>query len=99
MAERSVADYEAALDDITRRGVDDILHTHHPQHAHRTVRRPIAQPRLRTQRPVERTQTSTRAEPTGRAVSGGIVQSIQARPYATLAIAGLIGFACGALRR
>lgn len=28
-----------------------------------------------------------------------ILDSIRTRPYTTLAIAGLIGFACGALRR
>jgi hypothetical protein len=99
MAELSLADYEAALDDITRRGVDDILHTHHPQHAHNTVRRSISQPRVRGRRPMERARPLERAETTGHAVTAGIVQSVQARPYATLAIAGLIGFACAALRR
>ena len=32
-------------------------------------------------------------------VSGAILHSIKVRPYTTLAIAGLIGFAYGALRR
>jgi hypothetical protein len=32
-------------------------------------------------------------------VHGAILHSIRVRPYTTLAIAGLIGFAYGALRR
>jgi len=32
-------------------------------------------------------------------MSGAILHSIKVRPYTTLALAGLIGFACGALRR
>jgi hypothetical protein len=32
-------------------------------------------------------------------VNGAILHSIKVRPYTTLAIAGLIGFAYGALRR
>ena len=92
MAELSVADYEAALDDITRRGVDAILHTDHT-HVRQSVQRPIARSRQREQRPMQRLETLPHGG------IGAIVQSIQARPYATLAIAGLIGFACAALRR
>jgi hypothetical protein len=89
MAELSLAEYEAALDDITRRGVDDILHTHHPKHTRTVPRRPISPQRLRKQRPLPRIEPPEPAETT----------PIRARPYATIAVAGLIGFACAALRR
>jgi hypothetical protein len=98
MAELSVADYEAALDDITRRGVAAIRHIH-PQYSRTVGRRPIAQQRPREQRSTERIQPLERAETTNHALSGGIVETIRTRPYATLALAGLIGFACAALRR
>jgi hypothetical protein len=99
MADLSVADYEAALDDITRRGIAAIRHTDDTHRAQKIVRRSISQHCLREQRPMKRVQPLQPAETTGHAVDGGIVQSIKARPYATLAIAGLIGFACAALRR
>jgi hypothetical protein len=91
MAELSLAEYEAALDDITRRGVAAIRHHH--DDAQKTVQLPISQRRLR-ERPL-----SEGIKASSESVSGAIVQSMQARPYTTLAIAGLIGFACAALRR
>ncbi len=39
------------------------------------------------------------AEKVHDSVNGAILHSIKVRPYTTLAIAGLIGFAYGALRR
>jgi hypothetical protein len=80
-------DYEAALDDITRRGVSAIRSTH-----------------TRADRAISRTADASRgaldsAERVRDGVSGAILHSIKVRPYTTLAVAGLIGFACGALRR
>jgi hypothetical protein len=80
-------DYEAALDDITRRGVSAIRSTHRP------VNRAISEAASASRDAFEG------AERVGDSVSGAILHSIRARPYTTLALAGLIGFACGALRR
>jgi hypothetical protein len=93
MADLSVADYEAALDDITRRGVAAIRHTGDTQHTWKTVQRPIYRGGYAGRRSLDGGEASAHG------VSDAIVQSIKARPYATLAIAGLIGFACAALRR
>jgi hypothetical protein len=89
MAELSIAECEAALDDITRRGVAAIRHTHHSQ---KTAQRMISRYRPRERRPLQHAEQS-------QGVNDAIVQSIRARPYTTLAIAGLLGFACAALRR
>jgi hypothetical protein len=80
-------DYEAALDDITRRGVSAI----------RSTRRGV-------DRAISVTADASRdaldsAERVRDSVRGAILHSIKVRPYTTLAVAGLIGFAYGALRR
>jgi hypothetical protein len=81
-------DYEAALDDITRRGVSAIRSTH------------SRGDRATTSRAVEASRDARdSAERVGASVNDAILHSIKARPYTTLALAGLIGFACGALRR
>jgi hypothetical protein len=80
-------DYEAALDDITRRGVTAIRSTH--KRADRAISR-TADARRNVLDSAERVRDSA---------SGAILHSIKVRPYTTLAVAGLIGFACGALRR
>ena len=87
MAGLSVTNYERALDDITRQGIQAIRSTHKP------VASRISNSAYAALRAVHR------GEKAQHGVSGAILHSIQARPYTTLAIAGLIGFACGALRR
>ncbi len=86
-ATRSVSDYEAALDDITRRGVSAMRDT---------------------QKTVEDAVSSAAdmgrdaLDSAGKArdsVTKAILHSIKVRPYTTLAIAGVIGFVCGAMRR
>ena len=80
-------DYEAKLDDITRRGVSAIRSTHE-----------------KVDSAISNTADAARgavdsAERVQDRVHGAILHSIKVRPYTTLAIAGLIGFAYGALRR
>ncbi len=87
MAERAVADVEAALDDITQRGVSAINSTHKKVDAAIAGAADAGRDALDA---AERVHDS---------VSGAILHSIKVRPYTTLAIAGLIGFAYGALRR
>ncbi len=81
------SDYEAALDDITRRGVSAIRSTH------RRVDRAISGAADASRDALDS------AEQVRDSMSGAILHSIKVRPYTTLALAGLIGFACGALRR
>ena len=87
MAGNVATDYEAALDDITRRGVSALRRTE--QKANAAISNTAGAARGAVDA-VEKVQDS---------VSGAIRHSIKVRPYTTLAIAGLIGFACGALRR
>lgn len=87
MADRSVPDYEAALDDITQRGVD----------AMRDTRRKV-EGAMSDAADAGR-EALDRAEKVRDSVGDAILHSIRVRPYTTLAIAGLIGFAYGALRR
>ena len=87
MADLSVTNYERALDDITRRGISAIRSTH----------RPTDPAFLRTTRTRRRAAGTNEKAPDQ--AHGAILQAIKVRPYTTLAIAGLIGFACGALRR
>jgi ElaB/YqjD/DUF883 family membrane-anchored ribosome-binding protein len=87
MAGRAAADYEAALDDITRRGVSAIRSTQKKVDAAISDAADVGRDALDS---AERVRDS---------VSGTILHSIKVRPYTTLAIAGLIGFAYGALRR
>jgi len=87
MAERSDTAYESALDDITRRGISAIRSTHNKVDAAISNTADAARGAVDS---VEKVQDS---------VHGAILHSIKVRPYTTLAIAGLIGFAYGALRR
>lgn len=87
MAKSAVGNYENALDDITQRGISAIRSTE------RKVDRGISSTADAARGAldgVERARDSVR---------GAVLHSIKVRPYTTLAIAGLIGFAYGALRR
>jgi hypothetical protein len=87
MEDLSVRDYEHALDDIARRGISEIRSTH------KTVDAAISNT------PDAARAAPDRGKQTQEGVDGPILHAIKVRPYTTLAIAGLIGFACGALRR
>ena len=87
MAERPVTNYENALDDITRRGITAIRSTHRQVDSAISNTADAARSAVDS---VEKVQDS---------VHGAILHSIKVRPYTTLAIAGLIGFAYGAMRR
>jgi ElaB/YqjD/DUF883 family membrane-anchored ribosome-binding protein len=87
MAGNVATDYEAKLDDITRRGVSALRGTE------KKVDRAISNTANAARSAVDR------AEKVQDSVHGAILHSIRVRPYTTLAIAGLIGFAYGALRR
>jgi ElaB/YqjD/DUF883 family membrane-anchored ribosome-binding protein len=83
----STTDYEAALEEIAQRGAAAIRNT-----------------RARVEGVV-----SDAADKGGEALNGArevrdtvantILQSVRERPYTTLALAGFIGFLCGAMRR
>jgi len=87
MAGNLATDYEAKLDDITRRGVSALRSTE------KTVDRATSNTADAARSAVDS------AEKIQDSVHGAILHSIKVRPYTTLAIAGLIGFAYGALRR
>ena len=87
MADRSAPDYERALDDITQRGISALRHTEKKVDSAITSTADAARGAVDG---VEKARDSVR---------GAILHSIKVRPYTTLAIAGLIGFAYGALRR
>jgi len=87
MAASLAKDYEAALEDITDRGVAAIRSTHKAVDSAISSTANAARGAVDG---VEKVQDS---------VSGAILHSIKVRPYTTLAIAGLIGFAYGAFRR
>lgn len=87
MAGNLATDYEAALDDITRRGVSAIRSTHKAVDSAISSTADVARGAVDG---MEKVQDS---------VSGAILHAIKVRPYTTLAIAGLIGFAYGAFRR
>jgi ElaB/YqjD/DUF883 family membrane-anchored ribosome-binding protein len=87
MAANVATDYEAKLDDITRRGVSALRSTEKQANAAISNTADAARGAVDS---VEKAQDS---------VHGAILHSIKVRPYTTLAIAGLIGFAYGALRR
>jgi ElaB/YqjD/DUF883 family membrane-anchored ribosome-binding protein len=87
MADPSAPNYERALDDITERGISAIRSTE------KTVNSAISNTADAARGAVDR------AEKVQDSVHGAILHSIKVRPYTTLAIAGLIGFAYGALRR
>ncbi len=87
MTERAVADYEQALDDITQHGISALRSAEKKVDGAISNTAEVARGAVDS---VERVQNSVR---------GAILHSIKIRPYTTLAIAGLIGFAYGALRR
>ena len=87
MADLSSPNYERALDDITRRGISAIRSTE------KKVDSAISNTADAARSAVDH------AEKVQDSVHGAILHSIKVRPYTTLAIAGLIGFACAALRR
>jgi len=87
MADLSSPNYERALDDITQRGISAIRSTE------KKVNSAIATTADAARDAVDH------AERVQDSVHGAIMHSIKVRPYTTLAIAGLIGFAYGAFRR
>jgi ElaB/YqjD/DUF883 family membrane-anchored ribosome-binding protein len=87
MATQSVSDYEAALDDITQRGVSAMRSTR------KTVEGAMSDAADAGR---EALDSAGRVRDS---VGDAVLHSIKVRPYTTLAIAGLIGFAYGALRR
>ena len=87
MADLLSPNYERALDDITRRGISAIRSTE------KKVDSAISNTADAARSAVDH------AEKVQDSVHGAILHSIKVRPYTTLAIAGLIGFAYGALRR
>jgi hypothetical protein len=87
MAGNLATDYEAKLDDLTKRGISAIRSTEKKANAAISSAADASRDALDG---AERVRDS---------VNGAILHSIKVRPYTTLAIAGLIGFAYGALRR
>jgi len=87
MAANLATDYEAKLDDITKRGISALRTTEKKANAAISSAADASRDALDS------------AEQIRDSVSGAILHSIKIRPYTTLAIAGLIGFAYGALRR
>ena len=87
MAGNLATDYEAKLDDLTQRGISAIRSTEKKANAAISSAADASRDAIDS---AERVRDS---------VNGAILHSIKVRPYTTLAIAGLIGFAYGALRR
>jgi len=87
MAGNVATDFEAKLDDITQRGVSALRSTEKTANAAISSAANASRDALDS------------AEQVRDNVNGAILHSIKVRPYTTLAIAGLIGFAYGALRR
>jgi ElaB/YqjD/DUF883 family membrane-anchored ribosome-binding protein len=87
MAGPSDTNVERALDDITQRGISAIRSAEKKVDSAITSTADAARGAVDG---VEKARDSVR---------GAILHSIKVRPYTTLAIAGLIGFAYGALRR
>jgi len=86
MATRPIEDYEAALDDIARRGAAAIRES-----------------KARFDEAVsDAAETGREALDNAReardTLADAVLHAVKVRPYTTLAIAGLIGFAVGALR-
>ena len=80
-------DYEAALDDIAERGAAAIRNTKSRVEDTMTNVADKGQEALDGARDIRDT------------AADAILRSVRTRPYTTLAIAGFIGFLCGALRR
>jgi ElaB/YqjD/DUF883 family membrane-anchored ribosome-binding protein len=87
MAGPSDTNVERALDDITQRGISAL------RSAEKKVDRAISHTADVARGAVDSVESAQNN------VRGAILHSIKVRPYTTLAIAGLIGFAYGALRR
>jgi ElaB/YqjD/DUF883 family membrane-anchored ribosome-binding protein len=87
MAGNVATDYEAKLDDLTKRGISAIRSTEKKANAAISSAADASRDALDS---AERVRDS---------VQNAILHSIKVRPYTTLAIAGLIGFAYGAMRR
>ena len=85
MTVHSIEEYEAALEDITQRGVAAI----------RSPRRTAGDVSNAT----EAGRDADRASKTPDSFGEAVPHSIKIRPYTTLAIAGLVGFIYGATRR
>lgn len=83
----STADYEAAIYEIADRGIAAI------RGSRAGIEDAVADARARG-RAAMRDARDIRDS-----VADGIIEQVRTRPYTTLAIAGLIGFAIGALRR
>src|SRR5437763_14810758 len=83
----SMTDYEAALDDVAERGAAAIRNT--KARVEETVAKVAdkGEEALNSARDVRDT------------MADAILRSVRERPYAMLAIAGFIGFLCGAMRR
>ena len=81
------ADYEAALNDITERGVAAIRGAKADVEAAAADIGEKGREAMQGARDIRDTLENT------------LLDSIKTRPYTTLAIAGLIGFAYGAMRR
>ena len=84
MADLSVTNYERALDDITQRGISAIRSTQ------RRLDSAVSNSADAARRTVDR------VEKVRENAEGAILHAIKVRPYTTLVIAGLIGFACAA---
>jgi len=82
-----IKDYEAALDDIAERGAAAIKNTR------ARVDRAVSDV---TDKGEEALQSARDVRET---IGDAILKSVRERPYTTLAIAGFIGFLCGAMRR
>jgi ElaB/YqjD/DUF883 family membrane-anchored ribosome-binding protein len=87
MAGNVATDYEAKLDDLTKRGISAIRSTEKKANAAISSAADASRDALDS------------AERVRDGVQNAILHSIKVRPYTTLAIAGLIGFAYGAMRR
>ena len=83
----SMKDYEAALNDIAERGAAAIRNTKSRIDDAVTGVAEKGEEALQSAREVRDT------------VADAILRSVRTRPYTTLAIAGLIGFVYGAMRR
>ncbi len=84
---RTATDYEAALDEITEQGIAAIRGVKAGAERAASDLGETGREALRGARDVRDS------------ISDAVLTSVRTRPYTTLAIAGLIGFAYGALRR
>ena len=101
MTDLSVAYYERALDDITRRGIAAIRSTQRRADSAISKRAYAARSAVnRTEKAPETARSPiNQVRKVQNSAAGAIPRSGKARPYAALAIAGLVGVAWAALRR